>query len=79
MLSTHALRTERWFRSMSDSKHENESGLIIDPTLLANIQAACRRRAAELEAATSAELRLSSELCYTGPVIRQEPEITAAR
>jgi hypothetical protein len=46
---------------MSESKHENESGLIIDPALLANIQAACRRRAAELEAATSAESRLSSE------------------
>jgi hypothetical protein len=36
---------------MSDNRHENESGLIIDPALLANIQAACRRRAAELEAA----------------------------
>ena len=46
---------------MSDSEHENESGLIIDPTLLANIQAACRCCAAELEAATSAESRLSSE------------------
>ena len=46
---------------MSDSRHENESGLIIDPALLANIQAACRRHAAELEAATSAESRLSSE------------------
>jgi hypothetical protein len=46
---------------MSDSKHENESGLIIDPVLLANIQAACRRRAAELGAATSAESRLNSE------------------
>ena len=46
---------------MSDSRHENESGLIIDPALLANIQAACRRRAAELEAATSAQSRLSSE------------------
>ena len=46
---------------MSDRKHENESGLIIDPTLLANIQAACRCYAAELKAATSAESRLSSE------------------
>jgi hypothetical protein len=46
---------------MSEPRHENESGLIIDPALLANIQAACRRRAAELEAATSAESRLSSE------------------
>jgi hypothetical protein len=43
------------------SRHENESGLIIDPAVLADIQAACRRRAAELEAATSAESRLSSE------------------
>jgi len=47
---------------MSDSRHENESGLIIEPALLADIQAACRRRAAELETATSAESRLSSEL-----------------
>ena len=50
-----------FFRFMSDSRHENESGLIIDPALLAGIQAACRRRAAELDAATSAESRLSSE------------------
>ena len=46
---------------MSDSRHENESGLIIEPALLADIQAACRRRAAELETATSAESRLSLE------------------
>jgi hypothetical protein len=46
---------------MSDSKLENDCGLIIDPALLADIQAACRQRAAELEAATSAESRLSSE------------------
>src|SRR6516165_12465944 len=45
---------------MRNSRQENESGLIIDPTLLADIQAACRRYAAELEAATSAESRLSS-------------------
>jgi len=31
---------------MSDSKLENDCGLIIDPALLADIQAACRRRAA---------------------------------
>jgi hypothetical protein len=36
---------------MSENKHENESVLIIDPTLLAQIQAACRHREAELEAA----------------------------
>jgi hypothetical protein len=36
---------------MSESKHEKESGLIIDPTLLAQIQAACRHREAELAAA----------------------------
>jgi hypothetical protein len=36
---------------MSDSRHENESGLIIDPAVLADIQLECRRRAAELEAA----------------------------
>jgi|SRR6516225_7611681 hypothetical protein len=54
-------------------------GLIISPEDLARIQAACRRRAAEPEAATSAKLRLSSELCYTCQVIRQEPEITVAR
>jgi hypothetical protein len=35
---------------MSDSRHENESGLIIDRTLLAQIQAACRHREAELAA-----------------------------
>ena len=46
---------------MSDSRHENESGLIVDPALLAEIQAQCRQRAAELEAATLAESRLSSE------------------
>jgi hypothetical protein len=46
---------------MSDSRHENEFGLIIEPALLADIQAAYRRYAAELEAATSAESRLSSE------------------
>jgi|SRR6516162_3075358 len=45
---------------MRNSRQENESGLIIDPALLADIQAACRRYAAELEAATSAESRLSS-------------------
>jgi len=36
---------------MSESKHENESGLIIDPAILANILAACRHREAELGAA----------------------------
>jgi hypothetical protein len=35
---------------MSDSRHENESGLIIDPALLAQIQAHCGKIAAELEA-----------------------------
>ena len=39
---------------MSDSRHENESGLIIDPAVLADIQAQCRRRAAELEAEAQA-------------------------
>ena len=46
---------------MRNSRQENESGLIIDPALLVNIQAACQRRAAELEAATSAQSRLFSE------------------
>ena len=46
---------------MSERRHENESGLIIDPALLANIQAACRRRAAELEAAASANRGSSSQ------------------
>jgi hypothetical protein len=36
---------------MSDSRHENESGLIIEPTLLAQIRAACRHREVELAAA----------------------------
>jgi hypothetical protein len=57
---------------MSASKHENESGLIIDPTVLADIQAACRRRAAELEAATSTESRLNSEQeaqCFAAAVV----------
>jgi len=46
---------------MNDSRRENESGLIIDPVLLADIQAACRRRAAELEAATLANRGSSSQ------------------
>ena len=36
---------------MNDSKPGNDCGLIIDPTVLADIQAKCRQRAAELEAA----------------------------
>jgi hypothetical protein len=40
---------------------ESCGGLIISPEELAHIRAACRQRAAELEAATSAESRLSSE------------------
>jgi hypothetical protein len=36
---------------MSEPKHENESGLIIDPAVLADIRAQCQRRRAELEAA----------------------------
>jgi|SRR6516225_744889 hypothetical protein len=36
---------------MSDSVSENESGLIIDPAVLADIQRQCRQRRAELEAA----------------------------
>jgi hypothetical protein len=36
---------------MSDSKLENDCGLIIDPALLAQIQAACRHREAEFAAA----------------------------
>jgi hypothetical protein len=39
---------------MSDSKLENDCGLIIDPALLSDIQAQCRQRAAELEAAQNA-------------------------
>jgi len=46
---------------MNDSRRENESGLIIDPVLLADVQAACRRRAAELEAATLANRGSSSQ------------------
>jgi hypothetical protein len=40
---------------MSESKHENESGLIIDSSLLAQIREACQRRRAELE--TTGELQ----------------------
>src|SRR5215467_13118163 len=36
---------------MSDRKLENDCGLIIDPALLADIQAQCRHREAELDAA----------------------------
>jgi hypothetical protein len=36
---------------MSDSKLENESGLIIDPALLVDIRAQCEGRRRELEAA----------------------------
>jgi hypothetical protein len=36
---------------MNEPKLENDCGLIIDPTLLADIQAQCQRRRAELEAA----------------------------
>jgi hypothetical protein len=35
---------------MSEHRPENESGLIIDPAVLADIQAQCQRRRAELEA-----------------------------
>src|SRR6516164_2241991 len=38
---------------MSEPKHESESGLIIDPAVLADIRAQCQRRRAELEAAGS--------------------------
>jgi tRNA/tmRNA/rRNA uracil-C5-methylase (TrmA/RlmC/RlmD family) len=37
---------------MSESKLENDCGLIIDPTVLADIQAQYRRRAAELAGAS---------------------------
>jgi hypothetical protein len=40
---------------MSEPKHENESGLIIDSSLLAQIREACQRRRAELE--TTGELQ----------------------
>ena len=39
---------------MSEPKLENDCGLIIDPAVLADIQAQCRRRAAELEAEAQA-------------------------
>jgi hypothetical protein len=42
---------EQRFNSMSEPKLENESGLIIEPGLLADIQAQCQRRRTELEAA----------------------------
>jgi hypothetical protein len=35
---------------MSELKHENDCGLIIDPAVLADIRAQCQRRRAELEA-----------------------------
>jgi hypothetical protein len=38
---------------MSEQKPENDCGLIIDPAVLADIRAACQRRAVELEAARS--------------------------
>ena len=46
---------------------EKSNELIIDPQLLAQIQAACKRRAAELEAASSATAQSTAPSTFAPP------------